>query len=448
MTERSRQPTSVQIMVFALPAVSTAMVFVPIFAILPLLYAEHTQATTATIGALLMLSRVFDTITDPLIGWLSDRTQSRFGRRKPWIVCGAVLCAAGVWFLFTPDPEAGGGYYFASSLVATLGWTMIGVPMAAWGAEITDDYHLRTRVYAFRTVAGVIGTMLFLALPYAYFFETTEITLDVLRLAAAIIGPLLLVSVAAAVVVCPEGPPPAAPPVSPWRDVTAVVRNGPFRRFALALIIVASGAGATVTATYAFINDYLGLAERYSQILLILLPVGLLAVPLWTRIMRVTGKHRAWAAGGMFSALIGPLLYFVPPGEAAFWPYLTITFCQAMAIFASTVAAPSMLADIIDYDELQTGRNRSGTYFAAFSLVQKAAVALTSGLGLVILGLTGYTPGGENSTLSINALIFTVAVVPGLFYMTAFYLIWKFPIDEARQRSIREQIERLREQPV
>ena len=139
-----------RLVAYGAPALPLAALGLPVFIHLPTFYATAMGWVFATVGAILLFARLWDVITDPLIGFLSDRTGGRFGRRRPWIVAGMPLVLAATWALFVPPDGAGAWHLLFWSLALYLGWTMMILPLSAWGAELSPDYHERSRIAAYR----------------------------------------------------------------------------------------------------------------------------------------------------------------------------------------------------------------------------------------------------------------------------------------------------------
>ena len=157
-------PTRV-LLAYGLPGLPLAVVGLPLFIYLPTFYAETIGIDLATIGLILLLVRLCDVMTDPLVGVLSDRTRGRFGRRRPWILASLPVLCLSIYFLFVPPESAGVTHLLIWSLLLYLGWTMIQLPYAAWGAELSSDYHDRSRVTGVREVFVIIGTLIAASVP-------------------------------------------------------------------------------------------------------------------------------------------------------------------------------------------------------------------------------------------------------------------------------------------
>ena len=137
----------------------------PLTVYLPPFYSQMPGLNTGLVGVLIFAARLFDVITDPVIGSASDRLQTRFGRRRPWIAAGTPLLMLAAWFLFVPPANAGAAYLLIWSMLAYLGWTLIYLPYTTLGAEMSADYDERSRITAWREGFFVLGTLVAIMLP-------------------------------------------------------------------------------------------------------------------------------------------------------------------------------------------------------------------------------------------------------------------------------------------
>jgi Na+/melibiose symporter-like transporter len=117
-------PTRLQLLLFGFPALPHSFISLPLNSIIPAFYAANTTVTFAEMAVVMTASRIFDAITDPLIGYLSDRTKSPIGRRKPWVLAGTILCAISIYFLFQPARTAGVVYFGVWAFLIYFGFTL------------------------------------------------------------------------------------------------------------------------------------------------------------------------------------------------------------------------------------------------------------------------------------------------------------------------------------
>ena len=135
------------------------MVSLPMGVFLPAFYAQELGLGLAAVGMILMVARLWDVVTDPVIGYLSDRTKTRFGRRKPWILASVPLVMLSVYQLFAPGESVSNSYLLVWTMLLWLGWTLFNIPYFAWGAELSSGYVERTRITGWRTMLGFCGGM-------------------------------------------------------------------------------------------------------------------------------------------------------------------------------------------------------------------------------------------------------------------------------------------------
>ena len=142
---------------YGAPALPLAVLTLPVYIFLPAFYTQEIGIPIATVGTVLLLTRAFDAVSDPLIGYASDRLSTRFGRRKVWLIAGAPLAALAAYMLFVPFAGASASYLLFWSLVLSLAWTGIIVPYGAWGAELTGDYDERSRIAGVREGLTIVS---------------------------------------------------------------------------------------------------------------------------------------------------------------------------------------------------------------------------------------------------------------------------------------------------
>lgn len=426
---------------YAAPALPLAMLTLPVYVVLPPHYAGTLGLGLGTVGAVLLLARLWDAVSDPLVGFLSDRIPTPFGRRRPWIALGLPVTLLGVWQLMLPPEGADAWHLGVWSAVLYTGWTLMVVPLTAWGAELSDDYHERTRISGAREGAVVLGTMAALALPAALGAGGAGEegrTLAIIGWATVILLPLSLVSLMYAV---PERPAEASPPIGFRRGVAVLAGNGPFRRLVAAYLLNGVANGLPATLFLPFVGQGLGAGGQAGILLSVYFACGVGAVPLWIGLSRRFGKHRTWSA-----AMVAACLAFAPVpllGPGDFWPFLAICVFTGLMLGADLVLPTAMQADVVDIDRMRTGgARRTGLYFALWSLATKLSTALAVGLAFPLLEAVGFRTEGPNDATPLAVLALTYSALPIAFKLGAVALLWSYPLDEARQAAIRRRIER------
>jgi Na+/melibiose symporter-like transporter len=144
---------------YSLTDLPVAMSIFPVIVFIPRFYASDIGVSLALVGTIMIGVRIFDVLTDPLMGYLSDHTRSRFGRRRPWILAATPLMMLAIYQLFLPPEGAGAQHMLIWSMTLSVATTMMLIPYYAWGAELSTDYNERSRVTGARAMAGVLGSL-------------------------------------------------------------------------------------------------------------------------------------------------------------------------------------------------------------------------------------------------------------------------------------------------
>jgi len=414
----------------------------PMTMVIPAFYAKNTAVSVAAVGSVYLFSRFFDGVTDPLVGYLSDRTESRIGRRKPWLMGGALIAMIAVLFLFNPPADADWLYLFICIIGMYVGYTMMDISHRSWGVELSHDYNERSRISTYIALMTMVGFFTFLTVPLLPFFESTEMTAEVFTAISIGIVIILPVLVLLAVFTVPEGKRVATEKPSLSKLIQSLKNNKPLLSFALAMISSGLGWGVFIAIAFIVIDGYLGLGAKFSVLMLLYAAMRFAGIPVWLKLLKRFGKHRSWAVSRVLEALTVLSILFLPQGEPAFIPFLILISTMGIVGGANEVAPMAILGDVVDYDTLKTGANQSGNYFAFYSLIQKINYGIGGGVAFLILALFGFDPKlAENTDIANLGLIVTCSIIPAVFYFLCAAFIWNFPIDARRQEIIRRRIE-------
>jgi Na+/melibiose symporter-like transporter len=263
---------------------------------------------------------------------------------------------------------------------------------------------------------------------------------------AAVVIALMLPTVAWALLKVPEPSPIAQIRLPIGEGLRAIAANAPFRRLIAAYLINAFANGLPATLFLLFVSHVIGAADAYGPLLLAYFLAGLAGIPIWTRLARRWGKHRTWVAAMVVACGAFAFTPFVV-GEGALAAFLVITIVSGIGFGADLVLPGAIQADVVDVDTRATGAQRTGLFFALWGIATKLSFALAA-LSLPVLHAAGFVADAfdasgrsANDADALFVLTMLYAAVPVALKMLAMGLMWNFPLDAARQRAIRAEIE-------
>ena len=449
---------------YALPVGATSILYGGPLVVLQGVYAKHYGVSLAAIASILLFVRLFDTITDPLIGYWSDQYYARKGTRKPFVLLGAILFIVSAYFLFSPPGSVSLVSLTILFLVFYLGYTLFNIPHYAWGSELCSDSHSSTRLFTIRAAMMSAGLLVFYALSLLPFFDSTEITPELLRWAVIFAGIVLLPCLYLCLVYVPTSysgsdshatrsadssalqAKKASNFLSLWRNVR---HNKPFLIFLSAFILWGVGIGCWGGLLYIFIDAYLGMGEHFSLAALIGVGVSLVTVPIWSRLARRLGKIIAWVISSLVTASSMLLMFLMDPANPSFIVLVVAISLAYLGSLSFMIFAPALLSDIIDYGQWKTGGEFSASYFSIFLLAAKGNEAVGVALSLSLAGYFGFDPSHtEHSSNAVWGLKFAGIWLPLIFFLLSTVIIAKIPITTRRHTVIRKALARRESRPT
>ncbi len=359
-----------------------AMAMLPIYVLVPNFYAADLGLGLALTGSVLFLARLLDTVQDPWLGRLIDRRSPRGWTRL--LASSALLLSLAMAALLVPpalDSLALAVWLGASLALAYTLHSLVNITYLAWGARLSDQLDVRTRVAAWREGAGLLGVVLASVLPSA--LATRYGMAAALSVFAATFAVLLCAAMVILLCAAPQPRRSARRAPASWRQP---LRNGAFRRLAGIFFINAVAVAIPATLALFFIADRLQLAQLTGLFLALYFLSGAAGLPLWSRLADRLGKRRSWRIGMLSACAAFVWALLLDPGSA--WAYAAVCVLSGLALGADLALPPALLADVIPAAE----RDATAGYFGLWSLLAKLALAI-AGLALPLLALTGYQPG-------------------------------------------------------
>ena len=407
-------------------------------------YTDVALVPTAVATGALLLAKIWDIVNDPLFGWLSDRTRSRYGRRRVYLIFGALPLAAVTYLLFSLPKGLEGTAAFVAVLLSFIFFdtllTLVSVPYSAMSAELTHDYDERTSLVTYSSVGAVFGFLLGGAVA-PMIFGAAENLQQGFRTVGAIFGVLAGLSVAVvAWRVRPQNAGRERPTTLPVLEaITVTARNRPFVSLILAFGLVRFGFTMISTAlTYFVVRRLLMDEKSVSLILGLMIVVVAVFIPFWRRVALRSSKSYAYAMGLLVTAAGMAAIFLI--GEGQFGFMLLLTVLVGFGISSHWVMPWAMLPDVVEYDQLETGQRREGMYFGVYGLVDK--VFRTLGLVVVgwILALFGYQGGEAASESAVLGIRLATGPIPALFLLAATPILFRYPVTRASHAAVRRKL--------
>ncbi|MCZ6656013.1 MAG: MFS transporter [Gammaproteobacteria bacterium] len=425
--------------VFASIAFPSVGMSLPLSIFLPPFYTKTLGLGLAEVGFVFMLVRVFDIVTDPVMGIIGDRFDSRWGRRRHWLVIALPFMMLGVYKAFMPPGSPSIWYLGFWLVVLYLGTTMKTISHTAWAAELSSRYDERSRIAGFNSFAGYMGSLLILGplaiLEYNGTPPAGHEALTFFGTMAIIFAPICVFG---ALSVVGERKTAPAPRIGLVQGLGIVLQNPHMRRLLLA-DAMASIPGAVMSGLFIFYQaELLGTAQFNSLALIAFFLAHIFGVPMWVRVSRKIGKHRAFAISSLCFCFTTSLFFF--PGEGDVVLFVALLFTTGLAYSGLQFLIRSMGADVVDYDNVETGGQRTGLYFSLLALTAKAGGALAIGITYPLLALVGFDAQGDNSEEVKFAFRMIYVVVPVFAMALAYLSIRGFKLDVTEQENLQAQI--------
>lgn len=417
------------------------MAAIPVAAFIPNYYGQDLGLSLAAVGTIWLMTRLFDAVSDPLIGWLSDRTSTPWGRRRVWMVAAVPIMMISVYKLFMPSGEVTELYLLGWLVALWIGWTMLFIPYYAWAAELSTDYNERTRITGWRAWIGMAANVVSKVVPVlSIFFFDYGGTAETLFLIGVMTLVLLPVTVGLCVTNVSEPQDYRPTQIALLPGLKLMLKNGPFKRLVVAFFVNQLGSAISTALVVFYIRNVL--EEEQSSILMLLVYYGfnLLGIPFWIWFSSVVSKHRAWCMALFVFAGFQSCYLLLGPGD--FYNMLPITACTGFLGGAFFVIPNSMKADVIDIDRLETGEDRTAWYFAVWSFTTKVALSVGPWLALTLLAIVGFDPSiAARSEEGIEGLKLLFVLGPATGFVLAALIAWNHPLDQKRHAEIRRELE-------
>ncbi len=433
---------------FGIGSLGIAILLNTVTTFFPALMTTVLGQSAGLAGLLLTISKLYDAVADIVIGMASDRTRTKWGRRRPYLLVGAIISGFSFLLIFMPpslDDDALVWWMGMALVVYSTGYSLFSVPYVAMAGEMTDGYHERTRLFSFRAFFITFGQIISSAGTAALISWAGGGSLGY-----AVMGGVSGAILTATMLACFVGTRTArfvdvqpASPMSKGEAARALLTNKPFVLL-MAIKIAQFMAIAVINTTkLLFLLNvakvgYAGLIH----LTLVQNVVSALAVPVWVRIARVAGKRNAYIAATACLAFVYGSWLLTGPGltlPEIWWRGAL----NGVAAAGTTLLSIAMLPDVMEYDRLRTGLRREGIFSGIYTIVEKLGFALGAAVTGAVLSFSGYLPttGGQliaQPASAIAGLYAGASWIPAALMLLSMVLMLFYRLDEAALSRARE----------
>jgi GPH family glycoside/pentoside/hexuronide:cation symporter len=404
-------------------------------------------------GGVLVIANIWDAVSDPIVGELSDRTQSRWGRRYPWIIIATPIFALFFilrWILLPLDSQIGlFVYYSAISICAFTAFTAMIVPFSTLASEITQTYDERTSLTSFTASFEIVGVLIALGLAQIVFLIIPDPQQKYFVTAIIGIGIAWL-----AMYISAWGTYPYAQKLHKQRSserptqyslrekFKTILSNHPFLLIIGIYLFSSMGSSITISIFPYYIRSWMQLPDHYFTFTILIIQVTtLLMFLIWNPLGQRLGKKTIYLMGIPMCLIAQLGLWFLQPGQVN-WLYICAIIYGAGASVGYLIPL-AMVPDVIDLDQLRTGQRREGIFYGFVVFLAKLSQGFAIFLVGKVLDWVGYIPKTaanlqpDNALLAIRTLI---APIPAIFLIGGLVLIYFYPITKSIHEEILSQL--------
>ncbi|MBI1407414.1 MAG: MFS transporter [Caulobacter sp.] len=425
---------------FSAPCIPLAAMLLPVSVYLPNYYSRDLGVSLSGVAWAFATVRLFDLFFDPALGLLMDRTNTRFGRFRPFVVLGAPITLIAIYMLFMAQPGISPGYILAWLIVAFVGQSTTQLGHMSWAAQAAAEYHERSRIYGWWQAFTVTGMLLILTLPVIV-ARLGGSDVEGIQAMGWFVIATMPIGIALALFAMPEPPVRAAHAVVRLGQYWQMIRQINVLRLLGTDILMGTAVAIAASLLFFYFEAVRGFGRAAtSQLLLIYFVGALCGAPIWSRLALRIGKHRAlMTAAIVYAAAQTSVL--IPTSNLI--SVLVVMFLAGLPFSAGSILLKAMMADVGDEVRLRTGVDQTGMLFSLLTGSIKIGSTVAVFGSFQLLGAAGFEAraGAQNGPDALTALSLTFAVIPATMGLLAAWLISGHGMDSAAHAEIRRELD-------
>ena len=421
-------------------------------AMLGLLFAKFLTDTVglrpSLVAIAVFIGRTWDWVNDPILGYISDRIQTRWGRRRPFLLFGAIpfgLTFLALWWIPPIQSQIWlTVYYTAVFFLFDTAVTIVFIPYIALTPEITDDYDGRTSLTGFRMFFSLLGSLLGMVVPLVILGgaaippekgQTLFFTGVILAIVSSI--PFLITFAGTR-----ENSEHAQQEQPALREILLAMRgNRPYIMAIIIYLVTNSGFEVLIGATLYFMQYKLQMPGLAAYTTLTMFIVALLSIPLWLWVSKRLDKGKGYAVAIAYLTVILLVYATFDSRVPVFLPFL-FSALAGMGISAGQTLPWAILPDTIEYGEYLSGKRNEGVYYSLMTLARKIASSITLPAVLLLLDWSGYIPNAaRQAPATVMVIAFMFAGIPIAFFSIGIITALRYPLNRERFNQIKTELE-------
>ena len=436
------------------------------------IYAKYYGLSLSVIAVIVFVARLFDAVTDPIVGYYVDRRRDQAGSHKLFVLLGSLLFIASAYYLYSPHKNAGALYFTVWFMLLYLAFTLYEVAHLSWASSLARSSKEKSEIYSFRSVAGYLGAVIFYSIPFLPLFESRSITPKTLEFSVIVAVPFMVVFLIYCLKVTPGNTIPGSEisvsddsshnPRVGWQDGMVASKlsysdfttglnllkkclcsNKPFLIFLGAYSFLMMATGMWFGLIFIYVDVYLGAGEQFAPMFMVAFLVGLICTPIWCQAANKIGKKNTWVAAVLLIMASFIMTAGLSPENVSASYLLTLKIVQTVGFSCVLLVTPAMLSEVIDYGTWQAGVDRTATYFSLYTFFTKSFGAGSAALALGIAGWYGFDASvqvqGQDQD-SVFGLMLGIVWLPLGFAIVALIFIFCSPISASRHAIVQRRL--------
>ena len=406
-----------------------------------LYYTDVVGISAAAVGTLFLVVRIWDGIGDLIAGRAVDRTSSRWGKFRPWLLFASLpLLLLNVAIFTVPDFGENGKlvYAYVSYALFAFAYSLVNIPYGSLATAMTQDPDERSRLASVRTI-GTMLAILLLAVIVSPLIEGTDDLQRAITTVTIVLVPLGFAFYLATFFTSKEQVRPPQERVSLRETGTALRRNRPLVLLCLSSVAFLVGMFSLQTVMIYYARDVLGNASYYIVLTIIQTGGSFAAAAFTPKLVRAMGKKRGYLLLGALGVAGGLGVAFTPTASPAFG---FVAFgVLGISVGGISTLMWALVADTVEYGEWQTGHRTEGAIYSIFSFMRKVGQAVGAAAAAFIIGIGGYVAGaGTQPESALDAIKFATGLVPAAAFAAAIALMMRYDLTEGRFREIVQEL--------